>query len=155
MSQVGYLYKNSHGIISIKPGARRALHCMVPPQYLRPGSSNVETKSKLLCLYFDRFRYFDMAASKQANAGCSYFTKCQLIPSLGETALLRKQFEAQRSRSVCSKKIHKTRTNWRQLERDTVPLPLHSVQFECIGNTFGEGITLKVFMMRSGYSSRI
>ena len=51
MSQAGILSKNSHGIISVKPGARRALHCMVPPQYLRPGSSNVETKPKLFCLY--------------------------------------------------------------------------------------------------------
>ena len=31
------LIENSHGIISTKPGARRALHCMVPPQYLTPG----------------------------------------------------------------------------------------------------------------------
>ena len=70
-----------------------------------------------------------MAASKQANGCCSYFTKCQLIPSLGETALLRKQFEAQRSRTVWSKKSAKQEQiegNWSATLFPSYPYTVYS-----------------------------
>ena len=112
-------------------------------------------KAKVTLSLFDRSGCFDMAVYKQANACCSPFTKCQLIPILGKLLCYENNLKP-KDLVLCVARNPQNKSKLETtLARHCSFTLIHSVQFECVGNTFGEGITLKVFMMRSGYSSRI